>query len=145
MARIKWDASGQAGSLSPNDSMLKNDKSAMTASNFGGHREHSDVAASKDYTARVGAVDIKENPIDTVVKDIDDLADSKQRKNEFGRQENISNTQSGNESAFMTSTDSDNRPLEDTDGFVSDGHPVKRLRSKNKYHFGDGQYEGELR
>jgi hypothetical protein len=145
MARIKWDASGQSGVMSPNDNKLNNDVSEPTDKDFGGHREYSKTASSEDYTSRSNTMDKKENPVDDTVKDIDDLTDPKQRKRELSRREETSNVQKSNESAFSTQSTSDNRPPENTDDFVSDNDPVKRYRSKDKYNFGDGQYEGEIR
>jgi len=145
MARIKWDASGSGGVLSPDDNKVKDSTSDMVDTDFGGNREHSNTASSEDYTARSKTTNNEQNPVDETIRDIDDLTDPKQRKREFSRREETSNTQSSNEGSFRIESDPDNRPPEDTDGFVSDNHPVKRLRSKDKYNFGDGQYEGEIR
>jgi len=133
--------------LSPSDTPVSNSKSDTSDGNFGGNREYSQTADSKDYTKRTGiAPDKKENPEDTL-KDIDDMTDPNSRKREFSYQEDLSNVQKGNESK-ATQSDSDRRPSEDTDGFEPDlddpNFKVKRLRSKLKGQFGDGQYEGEI-
>ena len=142
MARITWNASGGTGVFSPNDNPLTTDQSDATDARFGGHRKITSTSKSQDYTSRTGAsVDIKENPVEDVIKDIDDLTDPNQRKREFSRQEELSDTQKGNESGFIVKTDPDNLPAEDTDAFTPDGDLVKKRRSKLKGHFGDGQYD----
>lgn len=142
MARITWNASGGTGVFSPNDNPLTTGQSDATDARFGGHRKITSTSKTQDYTSRTGAsVDIKENPIEDVVKDIDDLSDSKQRKNEFSRQEELSDVQKGNTADFMVAIDRENSPPEDTDAFEPDVDLVKKRRSKLKGHFGDGQYD----
>jgi hypothetical protein len=155
MGRVTWNASGGTGTFSPGDSPLSKDQSAPTDARFGGHREVSAVGKDQDYTSRTGsASNRKENPVDDTIKDIDDMTDPNQRKREFSRREETSNVQASNEAGFITKTDSDNRPLEDTDAFEPDGSSIKLRRSKIKGHFGNGQYdnnpnrgvyEGEIR
>ena len=157
MARVKWDASGGTTmTMSPGDNKLSSDQSDPTDARFGGHREHSQVSDAKDYTGRTGAgPNEKENPVDDVIRDIDDMVNTRERKNEFSYQEGKINVQKGNESDWMTKSDSDRLPPEDTDAFEPDPSDpnflLKTRRSKLKYHFGDGQYsnphsdyEGEI-
>ena len=131
--------------LTPNDSPLQNNKSEPTASNYGGHREYSQVANSKDYTNRTTENPTKkENPVDDTTRDIDDMTDDKARKREFSRREETSNVQKSNE-FNISKSDSDKRPPEDTDPFIPDPDDpnflIKMRRSKLKGHFGDGQYD----
>jgi len=136
--------------LTPGDSPVKDDKSSPTVSNFGGHRAHSNsVSDAKDYTKRTGnAPTIEENPTDTAVRDIDDMADPAARKREFSRREETSNTQLNNESSFITKSDSDNLPPMDTGSdatVVPETHAVKQTRKPNQWHFGTKSvYEGEI-
>ena len=130
--------------LSPNDSPLKENKSDMTASNFGGNREVSNTADAKDYTKRTGnAPNKKENPVEDTSRDTDEMTDPKARKREFSRREETSNVQSSNEADFITKSDSDKRPRMDegSDAVqVPETHAVKRHRKHNQWHF-----EGEIR
>jgi len=153
MGRITWNASGGTGVMSPGDAPLSSDQSATSDARFGGHREYSKTAKDQDYTSRTGkAKNVKKNPVDDAIKDIDDMTDPNQRKREFSRREETSNTQANNEAGFITESDVDKRPSEDTDAFVPD-NTIKKHRSKLKGQFGDGQYdnnpnrgyEGEVR
>lgn len=159
MGRVTWNASGGTGTFSPGDAPLTSDQSSATDARFGGHREYSQVAKDQDYTSRTGkAPDRKENPVDDTIKDFDDMTDPLQRKREFSYQEDKADVQRNNEEAFITGSDSDRRPPEDTDAFEPDptdpNFLAKTRRSKVKGHFGEGQYdnnpnrggyEGELR
>lgn len=120
--------------LGPNDSPINSSKSDTVDGNFGGNREvTSNIQKSQDYKRPSGGTPNKiENPED-VVKDIDEMDEFEGRK-----------VQEGNENDFITQIGGDNKPLEDTDPFEPDSDSPKRRRSKNKYHFGDGQYEGEV-
>jgi hypothetical protein len=139
---IKWNASGGTGTFSPGDNPLSSDQSAPTDAKFGGHREYSDTAKAQDYTSRTGkAPNVKKNPVDDTIKDIDDMTDPNQRKREFSRREETSNVQASNEAGFITKTDADHRPPEDTDAIEPENDPAKRPRSKVKGHFGSGQYD----
>lgn len=136
--------------LTPGDSPIKDDKSSITSSNFGGHRAHSNVLDAKDYTKRTGnASTIEGNPTDTAVRDIDDMTDPAARKREFSRREETSNVQLSNEANFITKSDSDNRPPMDTgsDGVVvPETSLVKQSRKPNQWHFGTTSvYDGEIR
>ena len=131
---------------SNNAENLQESQSDMVDSKFGGHREVSDVADDKDYTHRTGrAPNRKENPVDDTSKDIDEMTEAEARKREFSRREETSNVQKSNEADFITKTDSDNQPLEDTGAFEPDptdpNFLAKTRGSKNKYHFGEVQYD----
>lgn len=118
--------------LGPCDNQLNDNQSDTRDGRFGGNREYSQTAHSKDYTARTGnAPNKKENPEDTT-KDIDDMANSEARKREFSRREETSNTQKSNEAGWATHSDSDRRPAEDED---------RNRGSKLRDHFGEGQYD----
>jgi len=132
--------------LGPSDGQLADNKSDMTDCRFGGIREHSDVADTKDYTKRTGGAPNKEeNPVDEVAKDVDEMTESEARKREFSRREETSNVQKNNEADWQVKSDSDNQPLENTDAFEPDPSDpnflMKTRRSKLKGHFGDGQYD----
>lgn len=152
MGKVTWNASGGTGTFSPGDNPLSSDQSEAKDTRFGGHREHSQIGKAQDYTARTGgASNVKENPVDETIKDIDEMTDPKQRKREFSYQEDKADAQRNNEGGFISETDSDKRPPEDTDAFEPD---EKLRRSKIKGHFGSGQYdnnpnrgvyEGEIR
>jgi hypothetical protein len=112
--------------LGPSDSPVSNSKSDIVDGNFGGNRNvTSNIQKGQDYKKPSGGAPNKvENPKD-VVKDIDEMDEFEGRK-----------VQEGNEADFITKTDSDNRPSEDTDAFIPDGDPVKLRGPQNKYHFG---------
>jgi hypothetical protein len=120
--------------LGPSDSPVNSSKSDTVDGNFGGNRETtSNIQKNQDYKKPSGGSPNRvENPKDTV-KDIDGI-------HEFDG----SIVQESNEDDFITQIGGDNKPLEDTDPFEPDSDPPKKRRSKNKYHFGDGQYEGEI-
>lgn len=135
--------------LGPSDGQLKDDKSMLTDARFGGHREHSQVAADKDYTARTGnAPNKKENPVDETVKDIDEMTESESRKREFSRREETSNVQKSNEADWQIKSDSDNRPRMDegSDGLQVPEIIEERVRRKaNKWQYDSSNtYEGEI-
>ena len=117
--------------LGPSDSPVSSSKSSMVDGNFGGNRKvTSNISKSQDYKkASGGAPNIVENPED-VLKDVDGMK-------EFDG----SIVQEGNEDDYVVQIGGDNKPLEDTDAFVPEDDPVKLRRSKNKYHFGSGQYD----
>lgn len=142
MGRITWNASGGTGTFSPGDNPLSSDQSEAKDGRFGGHREYSRTAKDQDYTSRTGsASNAKENPYDVVTDDIDDMSDPNARKREFSYQEEKANVQKGNEADFITKSDADHLPSEDTDAFIPDGDSLKTHRSKLKAHFGEGQYD----
>ena len=117
--------------LGPSDSPVNDSKSSMTDGNFGGNRRvTSNIQKSQDYKKPSGTAPNKiENP-KTAVKDIDGIK-------EFDG----SIVQESNEDDFITQIDGDNKPLEDTDAFIPESDRIKLRRSKNKYHFGPGQYD----
>ena len=134
--------------FSPYDNPVTESKSDMTATNFGGRREHSQTANGKDYTSRTNAAPDKiENPED-VVMDIDDLVNENEKKSEFSYQDVKSDCQKGNEDNFMTKSDAENRPVvgEGSDPVViPDTGNVKRHRKPNQWQFGtESIYEGEV-
>ena len=135
--------------LSPNDNPVKDDKSSITDSKFGGHREHSDVSKSQDYTSRTGTNKTKkENPVEEVVRDIDDMTDPFQRKREFSRREETSNVQKSNEADFIIKTDRENTPNMDEGSDpvrIPETDKVKAHRKPNQWHFGtESIYESEI-
>ena len=117
--------------LGPSDSPVNNSKSDTVDGNFGGNRQvTSNIQKSQDYKKPSGGASNRiENPKD-VIKDIDGIP-------EFDG----SIVQESTTNDFIVETDSDNRPLEDTDAFEPDSDSPKIRRSKNKYHFGSGQYD----
>ena len=132
----------------PNDSPIKDDKSTPSASNFGGHREHSKTAKEQDYTGRTGtAANKKENPVDETIKDVDDMSNLKEKKNEFSYQEEKINVQKGNEGIGIKS-DPENRPRMDegTDAVqVPEASDRKQLKKANKWQYdSSNRYEGEM-
>ena len=130
--------------LSPNDSKLIDSASDMKDQNFGGNRAITTGVQQKeqDYKQPVGwSSSVKENPVDKVIKDIDDMTDSNVRKREFSRRDETNNHSDHNKERFHES-EPDNRPLEDTD--VTQVPDERHRRSKLKNHFGEGQYEGEI-
>ena len=128
--------------LGPSDSPVNNSKSDTVDGNFGGNRSiSSDISKSQDYKSPGGGAPNRvENPED-VSKDIDEMTEAEARKREFSRREETSNRQKSNEAGFISKTDSDNRPSEETDAFEPDSEPPKVRRSKNKYHFGGSPYD----
>lgn len=125
--------------LGPSDSPVNDSKSSMVDGHFGGNRGvSSNITKSQDYKKPSGgAPNVVKNPED-VSKDIDEMTEAASRKREFSRREETSNTQKSNEAGFISRTDPDNRPSEETDPFVPDDDPLKIRRTMNKYHFGDG-------
>jgi hypothetical protein len=131
--------------LTPNEHTIQDGKSDPTVSNFGGRREHSNTAASQDYTSRTGAApDKKENPKDTA-KDIDEMTEAESRKREFTRRDETSDVQKNNESVAVQS-DSDRRPNEETDPvIVPEASDLKQQKKANKWQFdSSNRYEGEI-
>jgi len=130
--------------LSPNDNPVNNSSSDSSDGDFGGNRKHTTGVQRKqhDYTKVVGGnCNTKVNPVDKTTRDIDEMTDPSIRKREFSRRAETNNHADLNKEHFHEA-DSGNRPSEDTDGTtVPDG---KHRRSKNKNHFGEGQYEGEI-
>ena len=129
--------------LSPNDSPLSDNASDMKDKNFGGNRSTTTGVQQKtqDYKKPVGgSVDIEENPVDDVIRDVDDLSNSKTRKREFSRRAETQDPADHNKERFHEA-DTGNRPSEDTDAFIPDN---KHRRSKLKNQFGEGCYEGEI-
>lgn len=123
--------------LSPGDNPVNNSKSDITDSNFGGNRKVTEnIFESHDYTkARGGSVEVKENPVDETIKDIDD--------NEVVEIK-------GNGAMFITKSDKENQPIEDTDAVViPNSIGPKRQRKPDKYNFSSTSipvtnYEGEI-
>lgn len=136
--------------LSPNDTPVKDSQSDMTDTRFGGQRQklNESVSDIKDYTKRTGTASNEiENPIDTAIKDIDDMANASEHKNIFTQEEIRSDVQKGNESRAIQS-DSDNRPRMDegTDGIQIPSSDYRgEMKKKNKYSFDSLPiYEGEI-
>ena len=130
--------------LSPNDSPLDSNASDMKDQNFGGNRKFTEGKQQKtqDYKKPVGgSANIEENPVDDVTRDIDDMTDPKARKREFSRRAETNDHADHNKERFHE-TDPENRPAEDTSVVkIPDG---KHHGDKNRYQFGQGQYEGEI-
>lgn len=131
-------------SLSPNDNTLNDNISETSDSNFGGNREYTTGKQQKDQDYKKstgGSVNIKKNPVDKTIRDVDDMANSEIRKREFSRREETQNPEDHNKEHFHI-TDPENRPEEDTSGVIN---PDDKMHGdKLKYHFGEGQYEGEI-
>jgi len=127
--------------LSPNDNQLADNASDMKDQNFGGNRGITTGVQQKEYDYKKsvgGSSNIKENPVDAVIKDTDDMTDLKARKREFSRRAETQDPSDHNKERFPES-EPKNRPLEDTDvtKIPDDSH----RRSKIKSHFGSGQYD----
>ena len=130
--------------LSPNDSPLAGNASDMKDQSFGGNREVTTGQQQKtqDYKRPVcGDVNVEENPIDDVIRDIDDMTDPFARKREFTRRAETSDRKDHNKDRFPES-EPDNRPPEDTRAVIVPDDKFHGDKLKN--HFGQGQYEGEI-
>jgi hypothetical protein len=136
--------------FSPNDTPVQKSQSDITDARFGGQRQalNQSIGDAKDYTKRTGeAPTIKENPVDTAVRDIDEMANTSEHKNRFTQEEIRADVQKGNESVALQS-DSDNRPRMDegTDGVqvpISDYR--EEMKKKNRWSFNSTEiYEGEI-
>ena len=135
--------------LTPGEGNLASNKSDMVDGRFGGRREHSNTANAKDYTARTMTnVDKKENPVDETLRDVDDMSNTEEKKNEFTYQEKKMNVQAGNESVAIQS-DSDKRPRMDEGSSAVQVPEVveERVRKKaNPWQYSSSDtYEGETR
>lgn len=129
-------------------------KTSTKDGDFGGNRSvSSNNTKAQDYKKPSGAApNRKENPQD-VAKDIDEMTEAESRKREFSRRDETSDVQQSNESGFISKTDADKLPPEDTDAFIPEADLIKLRRSKDKHNYGSGQYdnypnrgyEGELR
>lgn len=133
------------------DRPLKESKSDITHSHFGGNREVSeDISSGKDYTQRATEkiTSKKENPVDETVRDIDEMTEAESRKREFSRREETSNVQKNNEADWQTKSDADNRPRVDegSDAVQVPEVVEERVRRKaNRWQYGSSNtYEGEL-
>lgn len=150
MGRIIWNASGGGTqSMSPGDHPLTDDQSAATDTRFGGHREHSQVADAKDYTARTPTNVVKEeNPVDETIRDVDDMTNAAEKKREFSYQEEKINVQEGNEGIAIQS-DPENRPRmnEGSDAVqVPEVVGERQRRKANPWQYDTSNtYEGEIR
>lgn len=136
--------------LTPNDSPINDSRSDMIDSNFGGQRQklNKTVGDPKDYTKRTGACsEIEENPVEDVTRDIDEMSNSFERKDEFTYQEIKSNVQEGNNSVAIQS-DPENRPLADNGSdpvIIPETVTRKQLKKSNRWQFDKSdKYEGEL-
>jgi hypothetical protein len=100
--------------LGPSDSPVKDSKSDMTHSNFGGQRKVTDgVEKAEDYTQRTTTnAGIQENPVDDTTKDVDDLNDPQSRKNDTTRQVKSFEVADSNTEHFHVS-DLENKPLDE--------------------------------
>ena len=137
--------------LGPSDGQLKDNKSDMTDTRFGGQRQRlsKSVADAKDYTRRTTtAPNKKENPVDETVKDVDDMTNAAERKREFSYQEEKLNVQKGNEAGWQTKSDPDNRPRmnEGSDAVQVPEIVEERVRKKanNWQYDSSSTYEGEI-
>lgn len=149
MGKVIWNASGGGTqSMSPGDHPVHDGQASMTDARFGGHREYSQVADAKDYTGRTPTnVTKKENPVDDVVKDVDDMTNSAEKKREFSYQEEKINVQKGND-VIAIQTDPENRPRmgEGSDAVQVPEVVEERVRKKaNKWQYDTSDtYEGEI-
>ena len=136
--------------LTPGDCPVMYDKSDATDSNFGGQRQrlHTTVGDDSDYTMRDGAAPtIELNPVDTAIRDIDDMSNLEERKNDFSQQEIRADVQKGNEGLGIQSGP-ENRPRMDegTDAVqVPSSEYRKQLKKTNRWQFNKSEhYEGEI-
>ena len=136
--------------LTPGDCPVMYDKSDATDSNFGGQRRslNKSIADAKDYTKRTGqAPSVEENPVDTAIRDIDDMSNLEERKNDFSQQEIRADVQKGNEGLGIQS-DPENRPRMDegTDAVrIPNSDYRKQLKKSNRWQFDKSEhYEGEI-
>lgn len=130
--------------FSPNDNPVSGSQSDITDANFGGNREFTTGTQQKqqDYKKSTGgAVNIKENPVDETIKDVDDLSNTETRKREFSRRAETNDRKDHNKEHFHES-DPENRPKERTTPVIVPDD--KKHGSKLPYHFGEGQYESEI-
>lgn len=130
--------------LNPNDNVLDDNASETSDSNFGGNRQYTTGTQQKeqDYKKSTGgSINIKKNPVDKTIRDIDDMANSETKKREFSRRAETENPSDHNKEHFNI-TDSENRPEEDTSGVIEPDN--KYHGNRLRYHFGEGQYEGEI-
>ena len=113
--------------LGPNDNQLKDSKSDMTASNFGGNREVTqNISKSSDYTKQGGgAPNQKVCNSDTAEKDIDEM-------------EIIKYQCTFQKADFITKSDPENRPISDegSDAVKVPDDGIKRHRKPNQWQFG---------
>ena len=126
--------------LSPNDNQVVDNKADNFHTNFGGRRAvtKNKQVKDQDYTKPTQcAVDVKENPVDDVIRDVDDMTDAKARKREFSRRAETNDYADHNKEHFHTS-EPKNRPLEDSDPVIvpDEKHHGPTIRN----HFGSGQY-----
>jgi hypothetical protein len=137
--------------LSPNDTPVKDSQSDMTDTRFGGQRQklNESVSDIKDYTKRTGtAPNEVENPVDTAIRDIDDMANTSERKNIFTQEDIRADVQKGNE-GLGTQSDPENRPRMDegTDAVqVPSSTFREQMKKTNRWSLNSGDiYEGEVR
>ena len=135
--------------LGPSDGQLAENKSDMTDGRFGGHREVSNVANAKDYTARSGDDPQKEeNPVDETVRDVDEMTEAESRKREFSRREETSNVQKSNTAEWREQLDSDKRPRMDEGSDAVQVPEVVEERQRKKanpwQYDTSSTYEGEI-
>lgn len=111
--------------FSPYDNPVTESKSDMTATNFGGRREHSQTGSSKDYTSRTNAAPDKiENP-EGVVMDIDSMNDSSSLKSTTKRIEDLSNRRGTYDSSFIFMLDTTDLLLEELSNIRSPARSVQ--------------------
>lgn len=130
--------------FSPNDNPVSSSKTDIVDGNFGGNREFTVGTHQKaqDYKKPTGgAVNIKKNPVDETTKDTDDMANAEARKREFSRRAETNDRKDHNKEHFHK-TDPENLPEENTSGVIVPDD--KKHGTKLPYHFGEGQYEGEI-
>lgn len=130
--------------LSPNDSPLE-DTNELRDGNFGGRREHTTgkQVREQDNTKRsLGAPNVKDNPSEETARDIDEMSEPESRKREFSRRAETFDRRDHNKEHFHKS-DPENLPSEDSsNNIIPDS---KKHGDKLKNHFGEGQYEGEIK
>jgi hypothetical protein len=129
--------------LTPNDSPLKDNTSSMKNKNFGANRQQgsSNRYSDNDYTKTSANYLTSDFDNTKVIDDIDDLNNDQIRKREASRRAETADRRDHNKERFPES-DSSNRPYEyKSPVSVPDG---KKHGSKAPYHFGEGQYEGEI-
>lgn len=109
--------------LGPAENPVQDSKSDATDGNFGGNRAvtEDNNASAHDYKKAGGnAPNKKENPVDTVEKDIDEIEHI----------EDTTTAPADKEADFITKSDTDSIPGEEMDS-----------KSKLPHHVGEGQYD----
>ena len=121
--------------LGPADNPVNDSKSDAVDGRFGGNRTVGGHTSSQDYTKNSGLTpDSKENPVEDVTRDVDDLAENR----EFTIRKETSDLSSRKDLVYEGSSP-ENLPKEDTDATFGDA--VDHRRAVYKGHIGEGQVD----